>query len=132
MMALPSDQRPDPVNPGRGCDSSRTSMRHAVGRTRTFHVAALVWLLAVPVLPAAEDPPPLYRSDYRIINVHYHGASATEAALQAELGVTDRVGIDMVVILDGDSPRGSLPAWLELQRKHPDRLAVFAKTDFHM
>jgi predicted TIM-barrel fold metal-dependent hydrolase len=93
-------------------------------------IALAVWLLTAPGLLAADAPPPLYKSDYRIINVHYHGAAATEAALQAELGVMDRVGIDMVVILDGDSPRGSLPAWLELQKKHADRLAIFAKTDF--
>ncbi len=119
------------VNSGRSRDRSRTSPRRPMGRTRTLNVAISVWLLAVPGLLAADDPPPLYKSEYRIINVHYHGAAATEAALQAELGAMDRVGIDMVVILDGDSPRGSLPAWLELQKKHPERLAVFAKTDFH-
>jgi predicted TIM-barrel fold metal-dependent hydrolase len=94
-------------------------------------MALSVWLLAATGLLAADPAPPLYKSEYRIINVHYHGALATEAALQAELAVMDRVGIDMVVILDGDSPRGSLPAWLDLQTKHADRLAVFGKTDFH-
>jgi predicted TIM-barrel fold metal-dependent hydrolase len=99
--------------------------------TTTVGVTSLAaWCLALPVLMAADEPPPVYKSAYRIINAHYHGAVATEAALQAELGVMDRVGIDMVVILDGDSPRGSLPAWLELQKRHADRLAVFAKTDF--
>jgi predicted TIM-barrel fold metal-dependent hydrolase len=130
MMALPSDPRPATVNWGRHRDSSSPSLRLPVGRTHTLDVALAAWLLAIPGLLAAEDAPPHYKSDYRIINVHYHGASATEAALQAELGVMDRVGIDMVVILDGDSPRGSLPAWLELQKNHPDRLAVLAKADF--
>ncbi len=94
---------------------------------------SIAWVMMVSATAAAiaDETPPVYHSDYRVINVHYHGGSATEAALQAELKVMDAVGIDMVVMLDGDSPPGSLPAWLDLQRNHPDRLAVFAKVGFH-
>ena len=77
----------------------------------------------------AESSAP-FQTKYRVINVHRHGALATEAALLAELEVLDRVGVDKVVVLDGDSPPGTLPAWLELQKKYPERLAVFLKADF--
>src|SRR4051812_36573290 len=87
----------------------------------------LAWVCSTPLF--GDETPPIYKSKYRVINVHYHGAPPTEASFQAMLNVMDRVGIAMIVSLDGDSPRGSLPAWLELQTKYPDRLTVFAKVD---
>lgn len=88
------------------------------------------WLLSFLLAGVAAEPEAPYQTKYRVINVHRHGALATEAALRAELEVMDRTGVDMVITLDGDSPRGTLPAWLELQKKYPDRLAVFWKADF--
>jgi predicted TIM-barrel fold metal-dependent hydrolase len=93
-------------------------------------LAAAVFFALIAQLPA-DEPPSIYKTPYHVVNVHHHGAQATDAALLAELAVMDQVGIDTLVILDGDAPRGSLPAWLELQRKYPDRLVVFAKADFH-
>jgi predicted TIM-barrel fold metal-dependent hydrolase len=86
-------------------------------------------LLLLPLPVRATEPEAVYKTSYRVINVHRHCGSATEAALQAELEVCDRVGVSKIVILDGGSPPGSLPAWLELRRKHPDRLIVFFKLD---
>lgn len=76
----------------------------------------------------AAEPP--YKTKYRVIDMHCHCPVASEPALLAHFAVMDEVGIDALVILDGDSPRGSLPVWLELQQKYPRRLAVFAKIDF--
>jgi len=81
------------------------------------------------VARSAETGAP-YQTKYRVVNVHRHGALATEGAVLAEFEAMDRAGIDKVVVLDGDSPPGTLPAWLELQRKYPERLAVFLKADF--
>src|SRR6187401_722820 len=93
-------------------------------------MSALAWSGAVDVASQAAEPSAPYQTKYRVVNVHRHGALATEAALLAELEVMDRVGVDKVVMLDGDSPPGTLPAWLELQKKYPERLAVFLKADF--
>ncbi|MCE9605561.1 MAG: amidohydrolase, partial [Planctomycetia bacterium] len=104
--------------------------RFLVSSIAVFTVAAMLADVAGAAEPNAADSGAPYRTKYRVVNVHRHGALASEAALQAELGVMDRTGVDKVVVLDGDSPPGTLPAWLELQRKHPDRLAVFLKADF--
>jgi predicted TIM-barrel fold metal-dependent hydrolase len=90
-------------------------------------IAFFIFFLPLPV--GAAEPEPVYKSKYRVINVHRHCGLATESALQAELEVCDRVGVNKIVILDGGSPAGSLPAWLELRRKQPQRLVVFFKLD---
>lgn len=86
--------------------------------------------LALIAFAQGAEPQAPYRTKCFVVNVHRHGAQPTEEALRAELSAMDRTGIDKVVILDGDSPPGTLPAWLELQKKYPDRLAVFLKADF--
>ncbi len=80
-------------------------------------------------LPAA-DAPADYKSSYRVINVHAHCGTPSDEALQAVFEVLDRVGIERIVILDGGSPAGSLPAWLKLREKYPQRLTVFLKLSF--
>jgi len=99
-------------------------------RTTAFAVAlACLGLFgAVPAVRAA-DPEPLYKTKYRVINIHRHSTVATEAAVRAELEVMDRVGMSVVTILDADSP-GNLDAWIKLQQKFPDRLVVFWKPPF--
>src|SRR5258708_4227548 len=71
---------------------------------------AAILLFGYSGLAHAQTPEPLYKTEYRVIDIHCHCGIATEAALLAKFEVMDRVGIDMLVILDGDSPRGSLPA----------------------
>ena len=88
-------------------------------------VLAAVVSLAILLPAATADDPVIYKTKYRVIDIHRHSGIATEAAFRAMLEVDDRVGIAASVMLDGDSPHGSLPAWLELQKKFPDRLAVF-------
>src|SRR5437870_3923379 len=95
--------------------------------------------MKIPTLPlllfafatvAIADPVPEYKSKYRVINVHLHCGAPRQDVLRAEFEVDDRVGVASVVILDAGSPAGSLPAWLEMKKKFPDRLIVFYKLNF--
>jgi len=78
----------------------------------------------------AAEPEPLFKTKYRVINVHRHCALATEAAMKAEFAVLDRVGMGAVTILDATGPDGNLPEWMKLRQKYPDRLIVFWKPGF--
>jgi predicted TIM-barrel fold metal-dependent hydrolase len=93
-------------------------------------VVALGLVVNVSATLRAADAEPPYRARFPVVNVHQHCAVATEAAVRAELAVMDRVGVRTVVILDAGSPEGSLPAWLALKRKFPERLVVFLKISF--
>jgi hypothetical protein len=90
---------------------------------------ALAILFLTAALRAA-DPAPDFKSKYRVINVHLHCISPVEAGVRAEIEVDDRVGVSNVVVLDGGAPEGSLPAWIKLKQKFPDRLIVFYKLSF--
>lgn len=76
-------------------------------------------------LTAQDEDRPLYKTNYRVINVHRHCDSPSAAAIKAELEVLDRVGVSALVVLDGGDADGKLPAWQELRKKNPDRLIVF-------
>ena len=99
------------------------------------HVSLLFLLLLLgrlEPLGAQDDDRPLFKSAYRVINVHRHCDAPSEAAVRAELEVMDRVGIDVMVILLMENGWSSahLPQWLELKRKYPDRLAIFGYIDW--
>lgn len=79
---------------------------------------------------AYAQPEAVYKTKYRVIDVHCHSALPTEAALRAEIEVLDQVGIAQLVILDASFPGGTLADWLKLRQKFPERLVVFAKLDF--
>lgn len=90
----------------------------------------ILLVFASPALSQDEDRP-LYKSKYRVINVHRHCDEPNEAALKAEFEAMDRVGFSKMVNLligDGWSDR-NLPDWINLQKKHPDRLVVFGSVD---
>lgn len=90
---------------------------------KTHLLSSLTLLLLSAPLFGGE----LYKTKYRVINVHRHSGLATEAAMAAEFATLDRVGISTIVILDAvDS---NLQAWADLKKKHPDRLVFFAKLD---
>jgi predicted TIM-barrel fold metal-dependent hydrolase len=99
-----------------------------VGPLRTGLAVISVFLVIGPVTAAEPEPP--YKTKYRVMNVHLHCTSVTEAAIRAELEVLDRVGIRAVTILDAGGPDGNLPDWMKLRQGHPDRLIVFWKLDF--
>jgi predicted TIM-barrel fold metal-dependent hydrolase len=78
----------------------------------------------------AAEPENLYKTSYRVIDVHRHWIPIGEDAVRAELEVLDRVGVAAVVILDAGGPDGNLKDWLNLRQKHPQRLVIFWKLDF--
>lgn len=93
----------------------------------------LAWLAALSILalsaaplPAQDEDKPLHKTSYRVINVHRHCDSPSAEAIQAELEVCDRVGVSAVVILDGGDTAGKVPAWMEIKKKHPERIIVFS------
>src|SRR5581483_6296306 len=87
----------------------------------------------------AETPEPLYKSNYRVIDIHAHGPFPDAAAVRAHLAVLDRVGVAAfnVLLLDaagwpypGGWSEPNLLAWLELRQQFPQRLLVFGTVDF--
>jgi predicted TIM-barrel fold metal-dependent hydrolase len=95
-----------------------------------FISLTLVGVVLLSGTPGAAEPEPLYKTKYRVIDVHVHCTPVTEDVVRAELGVLDRVGVASVVILDADGPAGNLKKWLKLRQKYPERLNVFWKLDF--
>lgn len=77
----------------------------------------------------AAEPEPIYKTTYRVINVHRHCPLANAEAVRAELEVLDRVGIQTFVNLDGGPPDGNLPDWIKLRDKNAGRLVVFFMLD---
>jgi hypothetical protein len=100
----------------------------SIGSSLSASLLSWLFLAGVPANVEGAEPP--YRAKYPVVNVHRHCAQATEAAVRAELEVMDQVGVRTIVILDGGSPEGSLPAWLNLQKKFAGRLIVFLKVNF--
>ncbi len=112
---------------------------------RTFLVGTLLPLSSAPLrsqedAKAAARTAPLYKSSYRVIDIHAHSAVPSEAAVRAHLEVLDRVGVHAFNVLLFDPsgwpyPGGwsetNLLAWLELRKKHPERLLVFGTVDFN-
>ena len=100
-----------------------------------FRTSALVLVcvgsfLGVTALPASKTEPSLYKTKYRVINLHRHCAVATEPAIRSELDVMDSVGMSVVTILDAGGTTDNLAAWITLQKKYPERLVVFLKPSF--
>src|SRR5438046_146154 len=87
----------------------------------TFIAALLSFTASAP----QDKERPLYKTSYRVINVHAHFDAPNEEALKAELQVMDRVGIVSEVNLDVGRSDGNLPAWIELRKKHPGRFVLF-------
>jgi predicted TIM-barrel fold metal-dependent hydrolase len=81
----------------------------------------------IQTVAAQDEDRPLYKTRYRVINVHRHCDNPSEAALKAEFDVMQRVGFSAMVnlLIDGGWSDRNLPGWLELQKKHADHLVVF-------
>ncbi len=110
---------------------------------RTFLTGLVVIASVGDVLPnGKETANPIYKSSYRIINVHTHAGFPSEATVRAELEVLDRVGITAFNVLlveisgwpeyqhFGGWSEPNLLAWLELRKRFSDRLLVFGTLDF--
>ena len=96
-------------------------------------------VLAPRALAAPAGSGEVYKSSYRIVDVHTHGAWPTPSALQAQFAVMDATGVDAITLLlfdpagfpfNGGWSEPNLRAWLELRRQFPERLNVFGTVDF--
>jgi len=70
---------------------------------------------------------PIHKTPYRVINVHHHWGNPDEAAVKAQIEVMDANGVAAAVNLDAGRTDGTLPGWMELQKKYPGRFVNFAK-----
>jgi hypothetical protein len=96
-------------------------------RCRLALLAGFVLTLAPGSLHAQDEDRPLYKSSYRILNVHRHCEQPQAELVRAELEVMDRVSANTaLVILEGGTTDGKLPEWLALRKKFPGRLIVFS------
>ncbi len=89
--------------------------------------------------PATATTEQIYKSSYRIINVHTHAPFPSDATVRAEIEVLDRVGIAAFNVLLVETSGWSylcswseqnLFAWLDLRKRFPDRVLVFGTVDF--
>lgn len=97
---------------------------------------------------AAENPPTsgvekstdaLYKTSYRVIDIHGHAPLPSETAVSARLQMFDRVGVAAFNVLLYE-PEGwpyaggwsdlNLLEWLRLRQQFPERLLVFGTVDF--
>jgi predicted TIM-barrel fold metal-dependent hydrolase len=81
--------------------------------------------LALAFLAQEPERPP-HKTPYRVVNVHHHWDAPNEDAVRAQIEVMDRAGIAAAVNLDGGLAGDKLPAWVELEKKHPGRFVSFA------
>jgi len=86
---------------------------------------AILSLVGALLLQQADRPP--YRTSYRVINVHHHWFQPDADAVHAQIEAMDANGIAAAVNLDAGRTDGTLPAWMELQKKYPGRIVNFAK-----
>src|SRR5438552_59086 len=109
-----------------------------------WSLSGLIWLILSGALSggslvAQENPSEVFKTLYRVIDVHAQGPLPSERALQAHFDSMDATGIDAVTILLFD-PAGwnykggwsefNLRAWLQLRKQLPERLNVFGTVDF--
>jgi predicted TIM-barrel fold metal-dependent hydrolase len=90
-------------------------------------VLLTLWLLAASEPRAQQSERPPYKTSYRIVNVHHHWGKPDAEAVQAQIDVMDQAGIVAAVNLDAGRSDGTLPEWIELEKKHPGRFVNFPK-----
>lgn len=93
-----------------------------------------------PAAQAAEkSTDALYKTSYRVIDIHGHAPFPSETALRAHLDMFDQVGVAAFNVLlyepEGWSYAGgwsdlNLLEWLRLRKQFPERLLVFGTVDF--
>ena len=115
-------------------------MRTSISWVLGLLIALVAGRVLVPrALAAPADEAKVYKSSYRIIDVHTHGAWPTPSALQAQFAVMDATGVAALTLLlfdpagfpfNGGWSETNLRAWLELRRQFPNRLNVFGTVDF--
>ena len=86
-------------------------------------------VLTMPIGPAAaqEREYPLYRTSYRIIDIHHHCDVPDPDTWRIRVEMLDRAGVSAVANLDAGRVDGTLPGWLDLQKASPGRVFPFPK-----
>lgn len=115
-------------------------MRTAISLVLGLLIALVVCRPLAPLaLAAPADEGKVYKSSYRIVDVHTHGAWPAQSALQAQFAVMDATGVHALTLLlfdpagfpfNGGWSETNLRAWLQLRRQFPERLNVFGTVDF--
>jgi predicted TIM-barrel fold metal-dependent hydrolase len=87
----------------------------------------LAAVLVAMFLPLVQAERPLYKTAFRVINVHHHWGNPDADAVGAQIEVMDQAGVAAAVNLDAGRTEGPLPGWIELEKKHAGRFVNFAK-----
>lgn len=91
------------------------------------------------IADGAKSTDALYKTSYRVIDVHGHAPLPSAAAWRAHLEMFDRVGVSAFNVLlyepEGWTYAGGwsdafLLEWLRLRQQYPERLLVFGTVDF--
>jgi predicted TIM-barrel fold metal-dependent hydrolase len=82
-------------------------------------------------LGAQDEDRPIYKTKYRVIDVHTHCFAPGIDAVKAQIEVIDRMGVSAIVVLDGGDSDGNLVAWMHLRKKYPERLIVFGNVPWN-
>ena len=88
-------------------------------------LVCLVAFVAEGHVGAQDEDRPIYKTKYRVIDVHTHCFAPGIDAIKAQLEVIDGMGVSAIVVLDGGDTDGNLIAWMHLRKKFPERLIVF-------
>jgi predicted TIM-barrel fold metal-dependent hydrolase len=100
---------------------------------------SLTLVAAQPATGVKTSTDAIYKTSYRVVDVHGHAPFPSEKALRAHLQVLDRVGVAAFTVLlyepEGWAYAGgwsdpNLLEWLELRKRYPDRQLVFGTVDF--
>ena len=96
--------------------------------SRIAVLSALVLSMAAWPAPAAQERErPLYRTSYRVIDIHHHCDAPDPETWRIRVEMLDRAGVSAVANLDAGRVDGTLPGWLDLQKASPGRVLQFPK-----
>jgi len=84
-------------------------------------------MAAWPAAAAQERERPLYRTSYRVIDIHHHCDAPDPDTWRIRVEMLDRAGVSAVANLDAGRVDGTLPGWLDLQKASPGRVLQFPK-----
>lgn len=96
---------------------------------RTLIPAILGFAALACSLAGAAETTVIYKSKYRIINIHRHCTQARQEFVRAELAAEDLAGVSAFVNLDVGSRELNLKEWVELRKKFGGRLILFFMLD---
>jgi hypothetical protein len=99
----------------------------AMGSSLRLAAVLGTMILAAQEPRAEQAERPVYKTAYRVIDVHQHWGRPDVDAVRAQIEVMDAAGVAVAVNLDAGRSDGTLPGWMDLERKFPGRFVNFAK-----